>query len=125
MVFTFHRLDGEGDIEKFLFNYVNQFETVLMYVKSTREGDGDLHLHSLFELLKYFFAHNNLTYARVLSLQFHAFQKFAKENPDLWNKFKSNFFITKNIKEHQIHVNWSIGFNGSLLHNSSGHELHR
>lgn len=47
-------------MEKFLFNYINQFETVLMYIKSTREGDGDLHLHSLFELLKYFFAHNNL-----------------------------------------------------------------
>lgn len=83
-------------MEKFIFNYVKQFETVLMYIRSIREGDIEIHLHSLFEILKYFFAHNNLTYARLIPLQLHAYQLVKKEFLALWQEFlKGNFVITK------------------------------
>lgn len=67
-----------------------------MYIKSTRDADIKLQLHSTFELLKYFVAHNNLTYFRLLTLQLHAYQTVEKEMPSLWKEFlKGNFVISK------------------------------
>lgn len=67
-----------------------------MYIRSVREGDIQLHVHSIFELLKYFFAHNTLTYARLLPLQLYTYQLVEKDFPSLWEEFsKGNFVVTK------------------------------
>lgn len=82
--------------EKFVFNYIKQFEEILLYIKSTRDADIQLQLRSTFRLLKYFVAHSNLTYFRLLSLQLQAYQTVEKEMPTLWTEFlKGNFVITK------------------------------
>lgn len=85
-------------MEKFIFNYINQFENILQYIRSTRDGDIELHLSAMADYLKYFFAHNNLSYARLLPLQLHTYQLIKEENSALWEEFKerSNFVITKN-----------------------------
>lgn len=47
--------EGQKDgsqILKFVFNYVRQFENILLYIKSTREADINLHLSSLKDLFK-------------------------------------------------------------------------
>lgn len=85
-------------MEKFVFNYINQFENILQYIRSTREAEVELHLLSMSNYLKYFFAHNNLSYSRLLPLQLHAYQIVKKENPALWKEFRENgnFIATKN-----------------------------
>lgn len=85
-------------MEKFIFNYINQFENILQYIRSIRDADVDLHLHSLQKYEKYFFAHNNLSYARLLTLQLYAYQMVKKYNPALWKEFQENgnFVVTKN-----------------------------
>lgn len=85
-------------MEKFVFNYIKQFENILQYIRSIRDSDVELHLQSTRDYLKYFFAHNNLSYARFLTLQLYLYQMVKKENPALWKEFKDkgNFVVTKN-----------------------------
>lgn len=85
-------------METFIFNYIHQFETVLQYIRSIRDADLDLHLNSISNYFKYFFAHNNLSYSRLLTLQLHAYQMVKIHNPALWHqlKDKGNFVVTKN-----------------------------
>lgn len=85
-------------MEKFIFNYINQFEIILQYIRSVRDADVDLHLDALSRYLKYFFAHNNLSYSRLLTLQLYAYEMVKKNNSDLWKQLKQNgnFVVTKN-----------------------------
>lgn len=55
-------------IQHFLLNYLKQFETILLFIRSTRQNDLLLHLESIESLTKYFFAHDHLNYVRLLPL---------------------------------------------------------
>ena len=87
-------------IQKFLMNYVKQFETILVFIRATRDRDIELHLDSLECLVKYVFAHDHLTYARLLPLYLATMQKARKDDPELWQEFKKgNFCVSKsNVK---------------------------
>lgn len=84
-------------LESFILNYVKQFETILRFICATRGGDIELHLESVRDLLKYFFAHNHLNYARLLSLYLRIMQEIKSNNPVLWQQLKDGYFVvTKN-----------------------------
>ena len=51
-------------IQKFLF--IKQFETILLFLRTTRARDIDL--QQLQRVIKYFFAHDLLNYARLLPM---------------------------------------------------------
>ena len=69
---TFQKIkQSEGSaskIQHFIGNYMKQFETILQFVRATRQRDFLLHMQSLESLMKYFFAHDHLNYARLLPL---------------------------------------------------------
>lgn len=82
-------LKGEGTF-KFICNYIKQFETILTYyIKATRNKEFDLHLKSTDALIKYFFAHDHLNYARLLSLYLSSMTFVKKNHPGIWQKFLS------------------------------------
>ena len=84
-------------IQIFLLNYVKQYETVLTFIRATRDRDINLHLKSLESLIKYFFAHDHLNYARLLPLYLSTMQKTKEGNPKLWKQFENgNFCVSKN-----------------------------
>lgn len=93
-----NRNDECTALMKFVLNYVKQFENILQYIWSVREAHLELHLHSTYDYLKYFFAHKNLSYSRFLSLQLYTYQCVKKENPTLWKELNDNgnFVVTKN-----------------------------
>ena len=83
-------------IQKFLLNYVKQFETILIFIRATRDRDIALHLKSLEALIKYFFAHDHLNYARLLPLYLAIMQLIKKTVPKLWKEFETgNFCVSK------------------------------
>lgn len=51
------------DTTKFLLQYIIQFGFLLCFIRATRRGDRALHLASLEEEIKYYFAHDLLYYA--------------------------------------------------------------
>ena len=87
-------------IQNFLFNYVKQFETILLFIRATRDRDIELHLQSLESLIKYFFAHDHLNYARLLPMYLATMQNVKKNHQDLWKEFMDGkFCVSKsNVK---------------------------
>ena len=55
---------------KFLRNFMKMFESLLLFVRATRQKDWELHLTSLKGLVKYFFAHDLQNYARRVPVYF-------------------------------------------------------
>ena len=43
---------------KFLIKYMKMFEILMLFIRSSRQCNWDLHLASLHEFTKYFFAHD-------------------------------------------------------------------
>ena len=83
-------------IQKFLFIYIKQFETILLFLRATRDRDIDLHLVATESLIKYFFAHDHLKYARLLPMYLATMQTVKTNYPRLWSEFsKGNFCVTK------------------------------
>ena len=85
-------------IQRFILNYMKQFETTLLFIRSTRQRDVRLHMESIESLTKYFFAHDHLNYARLLPLYIATMQETEKLHPELWREFmKGNFCVTKGL----------------------------
>jgi len=69
--------------QRFILNYMKQFETVL---------------HCIQCLMKYFFAHDHLNYARLLPLYISTMQETEKRHPNLWREFmRGHFCVTKGL----------------------------
>ena len=88
--------DNANDIQKYILNYMKQFETILQFVRATRQRDLLLHLESTEALIKYFFAHYHQNDARLLPIYIATMQKTQKKDPYIWEEFmKGNFCVTK------------------------------
>ena len=88
--------DTANKIQRFTSNYMKQFEAILQFIRATRERDIFLHMQSVEALVKYFFAHDHLNYARLLPLYISTMQTAEKEHPEIWSEFANgNFCVTK------------------------------
>ena len=75
-----------------------QFETILHFIRGTRQRDLQLHLESIQSLMKYFFAHDHLNYAKLLPLYISTMQETEKRHPSLWREFtRGHFCVTKGL----------------------------
>ena len=84
--------------QKFITSYLKQFETILSYVRATRERNFLLHLETTEELIKYSFAHDHLNYARLLPLYLSCMQNAKLDHPEIWLEFmKGNFCVSKSL----------------------------
>ena len=79
-------------MQTFMLNYIKQFETVLLFIRTTRDRDINLHMKALESLIKYFFAHDHLNYARLLPLYLATMQNFCEKNSGLWRQFEEGRF---------------------------------
>jgi hypothetical protein len=99
-IFTkFEQFEGNANkIQHFILNYVKQFETILQFVRATRQRDLPLHMESIESLMKYFFAHDHLNYARLLPLYISTMQETEKKHPEIWAEFmQGNFCVSKGV----------------------------
>lgn len=58
-------------------------ETLLGLLRGSREGDWELHLSSISEIVPWCFAYDNLNYARYLSAYLHEMSRLPEEHPDI------------------------------------------
>lgn len=67
--------------------------TILRLVRSFREGDFELYHIALVELLPYFFANNNVNYARWLTIHLRDMMCIRQTHPDVANEFERGKFV--------------------------------
>ena len=81
---------------KFLRNFMRMFESLLLFVRATRQKDWQLHLTSLNGLVKYFFTHELQNYARMVPVYLSEMFALKEQDPELWEYFKQgNFSVNK------------------------------
>ena len=79
----------------FLRNYMAMYEVLLQFVRSSREEAWEMHLSSLDNMVRYFFVHDQLNYARLTPLYLATMTELKTEDVDSWNYLKDNFSINK------------------------------
>ena len=67
---------------KFLRNYMSLFETLLLFLRASRQQNWELHLVSLHNLCKYFFAFDMINYARLTSVYIAKMLSLKDEDPE-------------------------------------------
>ena len=80
---------------QFLRNYMLMYEALLLFVRSSRMGNWDLHLQALENFVKYFFAHDQLNYARMTPLYLANMEDLEVNDRESWEYLKENFSICK------------------------------
>ena len=68
-------------------NYMKLFETLLLFIRASRQQNWSLHLASLHNLAKYFFAYDMLNYARLTPVYLAQMYKLERSNETIWNFF--------------------------------------
>ena len=82
---------------KFVRRYMQMVLTIFTFIRATRDGDWQLHLSSLDELCKYFFAHDKQKYARLIPLYLAEMSALETTDPDIHKEFMDgNFTVHKN-----------------------------
>lgn len=75
--------------------------TIFTLIRSFREGDFNLYCEALSELVPYFFANNNVNYARWIPIHLRDMMSLEQQHPDVTRKFhKGNFAIHKSRREY-------------------------
>lgn len=83
-------------VSKFLTNYMNQVEVLLMFTAATRTCNWRLHLAKMEELLPYFHAHDQYNYGRWGPLYVADMLELQSSDPETWHFLdEGNFSITK------------------------------
>ena len=74
--------------------------TICTLIRSFREGDFNLYREALSELVLYFFANNNVNYARWIPIHFRDMMSQDQQHPNVAREFhKGNFVIHKSRRE--------------------------
>ena len=79
----------------FLRNYIRTYEVIFDFVQANREVTWNLHFSSLDAMIPYFFAHDQMNYARHASLYVAKMRKLQTKHIESWNYLKENFSINK------------------------------
>ena len=73
---------------------------ILLLIRSFREANYYLYCQALAELIPYFFANNNVNYARWLPIHYRDMVSLDQKHPQLALEFQSgNFVVHKSCRE--------------------------
>ena len=77
--------------------YMEMILSILRFIQATRQGNWQMHLQSLENLTKYYFALDRVKYARMAPLYLAEMIALEHSDPAIWNEFSSgNFVVNKN-----------------------------
>ena len=94
-----HIRQGMGKLLQFWMSYVDMVETLLGLLRASQEGDWELHLSSISEIVPWCFAYDNLNYARYLSAYLHEMSHLPEEHPDTLEYLRSGGFSVQMIED--------------------------
>ena len=80
---------------QYLRNYMKMFEVLLLFTRASRQGLWKLHLASLNKMVAYFFAHDQINYARLTPLYLATMVELETSDITTWKYLEENFSIAK------------------------------
>ncbi|KAL9977627.1 hypothetical protein ACROYT_G015055 [Oculina patagonica] len=82
----------KGKLSQFWMSYLDLVEILLGLLRACREGNWELHLSSVRQMIPWCFAYDNLNYARYLSAYVSEMSHLEKEHPEISEYFRSGGF---------------------------------
>ena len=79
----------------FLYNFMIMFESLLLFIRSSRQSLWKLHLASLNNFTKYFFAFDQLNYARLTPYYLATMMDLQTKDETSWLYLENNYSIVK------------------------------
>ena len=79
----------------FLRNFMKMFEVLLLFVRASRQGLWRLHLACLNKFADYFFAHDQINYARLTPLYLATMIDLETKDENSWRYLENNYSIAK------------------------------
>ncbi len=84
---------SNGELSSYWMTYIDFVEDVILgLLRASREGNWDLHLHSIRELIPWCFAYHRVNYARYLTPYFAQMTNLKDEHPEVEESFKAGWF---------------------------------
>lgn len=81
---------------KVVRQYMKMVESMLAFVRSVRTGEWDLHLSSLHDFTKYFFALDLFNYSSMIAWYLAEMETLKTTDPEIWEEFKKgNWVVNK------------------------------
>ena len=84
-----------GKLSEFWVSYLDLVDTLLAIKRASREGDWDLHLSSIRNLIPWCFAYDNINYAKYLSSYRSEMSHLGDEHPDVFTYMRSGGFAVQ------------------------------
>ncbi|XP_035662311.1 uncharacterized protein LOC118406391 [Branchiostoma floridae] len=91
-LYLHHLRHANGKLSTFWTSYVDMVQLLLGLKRGSREGDWNLHLSSVKEIIPWLFAYDKLHYARYLSVYLSDMCHLPEEHPDTFEYLRSGGF---------------------------------
>ena len=78
--------------------YMHMVELLLMFVGATRTGNWTIHLATLEQIVKYFFALDLTNYSGTIAWDIAEMYSLKETDPDIWNEFEQGNWIVHRTK---------------------------
>ena len=83
---------GSGDLAAFWMSYVDLVDLLLGLIRTSREGNWLLHLHSITSLIPWCFDYDRQNYARYLPNYYAEMTRLAEVHPNTFEHFQNGCF---------------------------------
>ena len=91
--FLNHLRESNGELSAFWMSYVDMVEGIVLgLLRASREGDWDLHLHSIRMMIPWCFAYDKVNYSRYWTPYFAQMTNLGDKNPEVQKAFKDGSF---------------------------------
>jgi hypothetical protein len=85
--------EDNRDFAQFLMQYLEQVDSLLHIINACRSGDWEGYFAALENVIKYFFAHNLLNYARLMPVHLAQMNALEQDDPVTWEALKAGEFV--------------------------------
>ena len=91
-----------GKLSQFWMSYVDMVKALRGLLRASREGDWELHLSSICEIVLWCLAYDNLNYAGYLSAYLHEMSHFPEEHPHTLEYLRSGGFSVQMSEDNPL-----------------------
>ena len=85
--------ESTGEQAQFMLQYIEQVDCLLCLIGACRSGDWEGYLAALENIIKYFFVHDLLNYARLMPIHLAQMNALENDDPVTWEALKSGDFV--------------------------------
>lgn len=98
-VYTVHLRKTNGPLSAFWMSYIDMIELLLHMIRASREGNWELHLSCVHQMLPWCFAYNAINYSRYMSVYYGDMMNLPNDHPEVHEFMQNGGFSVQMSKD--------------------------